>query len=637
MGAEATGTAGARRTALAPETAPLAPALALGALVAVTAACLPAAFHAMFSGFRDYDDEGYLLLSLRHYTEGVPLYDEVYSQYGPAYFQLLHAAFGLLGITVSHIGGRTLVLGLWLLIAAAAGLVVYRLTRNIPVSAATQLLVFQTLLPLRNEPPHPGGLLSLAVTAIVLLGPALAGPRRVPAAGLVGALLAVATLIKVNVGLLAGLATAFALVAPTGAGPGRHLRHAIALAVVGAPLALMGPLSDLPPVRAFLVVATGAALALVLVERPGPASRLPGSVLGALVAGALVATAASLGWELARGSTAAGLLRGIVLGPLEQPALIALPLPLGPEAAAGALAALAGCLLVVAAERRGWTGGAAVTRLRGPARMLAGALVWLIADERLPLGPLAALPLLWLARVGGAPAAGGAELGRRLLVAMAVLQSLHAYPVAGSQVAWATFLFIPVGALLLVDGWRETAEALARPTWRRAAGAVLAAGALAGVAGSVAETAARLGAGYATGVPLGLPGAEAIRVPAGQARLYRLLARQLAARCTTFVTMPGLNSLYLFTGIEPPTRRNATLWSALLGDREQADIAARLARWPTPVCAVRRPSPDFDRFETPLTRYIREGFVTVFTVGEYAVMVQRRPAHGSEPSEGRRA
>jgi hypothetical protein len=136
-------------------------------------------------------------------------------------------------------------------------------------------------------------------------------------------------------------------------------------------------------------------------------------------------------------------------------------------------------------------------------------------------------------------------VGRRLLVALSVLQALHAYPVAGSQVAWATFLFVPIGAILVADGWRRSVGALApaagpRPAWARPAGAVLALVAVALVAATVRTTGQRLEAAYAAGVPLGLPGTGGIRVRPGQARLYRVLATTLAARCRTFVTMPGL-------------------------------------------------------------------------------------------------
>jgi hypothetical protein len=589
----------------------------------------------MFGGFRDYDDEGYLLISLREYARGGPLYDVVYSQYGPAYYQLLTALFGLLGLEFTHAAGRAVVLGVWLSIGALCGLATYRLTGNLAVTVASQLLVFQTLLPMRNEPPHPGGLLALFLAGVVVTAPRLGVTRPGLAGAVIGALLAVATLMKINVGLLGLLSVALVLLGATReTGAWRGLRLVTAAAFVLAPVALMAPLAAEPPVAAFLVLVAGSALAVALVlldtapaAAPDPAAaRVECLALGA----AFAATAgASVAWELARGTSPGALVEGLVLAPARQLETIALLLPVTAPAAAAGLAGLGGALAWLAARRSGWTTRPTATGIEGAAQLAAGAFVWLVADERLPVSPLAALPVLWLAllpRPGAS--APGVTAGRRVLVALAVLQALHAYPVAGSQVAWATFLFVPVGALLVADGWRRSVAALApaagpRPGWALPAGAVLGLAAVALVAATVRTTGQRLEAAYAAGVPLGLPGTGGIRVRPGQARLYRVLATTLAARCRTFVTMPGLNSLHLFSGVDPPSARNTTLWVALLSPAQQAEVADRLARVEAPVCAVRRPDASFDGRDTPLTRYIRREFVTVFTVDDYAFMMRR--------------
>ena len=87
--------------------------------------------------------------------------------------------------------------------------------------------------------------------------------------------------------------------------------------------------------------------------------------------------------------------------------------------------------------------------------------------------------------------------------------------------------------------------------------------------------------------------------------------------------MPGLNSLHLFSGVDPPSARNTTLWVTLLSAAQQAEVADRLARVDAPVCVVRKPDAAFDGRDTPLIRYIRREFVTEFTVGDYAFMMRR--------------
>ena len=228
----------------------------------------------------------------------------------------------------------------------------------------------------------------------------------------------------------------------------------------------------------------------------------------------------------------------------------------------------------------------------GVAELAGGLVLWLGATNRLPLGPLAVIPLLWIGLAGRGAEAG--SLGTLVLAMVAALQALHAYPIAGApRVAWATFLAIPVGGVALADGWRRTRDALAEAEVFDAARRCLA-GFTLGVAlvtvtvSGAYATHERLQAAYARAVPFGLPDAERIRVLAEQAALYRFLVGNLRARCRTFVTQPGLYSLHLFTGMDPPTGFNATVWMLPLSDAQQERIVDRLARSPSPVCALRR-------------------------------------------------
>ena len=160
-------------------------ALPLGiGLVALLAG--PLAFYAFFASFQDYDDEGYLLISLREYARGGVLYDEVYSQYGPAYFQLVTTVYRLAGLAFVHTHGRALALVLLVATAIVCAVVTWRLTRSLLIALAAELLVVQVLLPSRDEPLHPGALLALLIATLVLVGTCLDGRRWRVAAGLGG-------------------------------------------------------------------------------------------------------------------------------------------------------------------------------------------------------------------------------------------------------------------------------------------------------------------------------------------------------------------------------------------------------------------------------------------------------------------
>ena len=46
----------------------------------------------VFAQFQGYDDEGYLLITVQQFLQGSPLYDDVYTQYGPRLLPLAAAA-----------------------------------------------------------------------------------------------------------------------------------------------------------------------------------------------------------------------------------------------------------------------------------------------------------------------------------------------------------------------------------------------------------------------------------------------------------------------------------------------------------------------------------------------------------------
>jgi hypothetical protein len=92
---------------------------------------------------------------------------------------------------------------------------------------------------------------------------------------------------------------------------------------------------------------------------------------------------------------------------------------------------------------------------------------------------------------------------------------------------------------------------------------------------------------YEAAVPLDLPGARRVRVDPAGATIYQQLAHDLSSRCNGLITLPGFNSLYLFTGIEPPTRLNTTAWFTMLTQAQQDTIIRRLTETQGTVCAVR--------------------------------------------------
>src|SRR5688572_3284890 len=97
------------------------------------------AYTFLFSQFQYYDDEGDLMLSVKGFLDGRPLYEEGLPQYGPFYYLLAKVFFTALQAPVSHDLTRLATIALWLTTAALAAAVVYRLTASSGWSLAAGL------------------------------------------------------------------------------------------------------------------------------------------------------------------------------------------------------------------------------------------------------------------------------------------------------------------------------------------------------------------------------------------------------------------------------------------------------------------------------------------------------------------
>ena len=198
------------------------------------------------------------------------------------------------------------------------------------------------------------------------------------------------------------------------------------------------------------------------------------------------------------------------------------------------------------------------------------------------LPAIALLPALaWII-----PAPDPVRLALRLLVPLAVLQVLHAYPVAGAQKAWGTALMFVPSAIALGAGLNAV------PSWQRVNGAARVGAAVALIAAMLLTTAlwpVTVWRQYADNEPLGLPGTSLVRFSSAEVQKLRQLTRAVKENCDSFYTAPGFESLYVFTGLEPPTGllRN---WPGAHTDSEQREIVARLnaaAQAGKRVCIVR--------------------------------------------------
>ena len=582
-----------------------------------------AGYWLLFTTFMVYDDEGYVLISLKNFAEHGALYDQVYSQYGPFFYVAYDALHHLFGFAWTNTAGRLITLVNWWGTAAICGLLVWRFTRSASLTAFTGAGVFTYLWVMINEPLHPGGLLALLVALVAWLGAeAIASRQILMFAVSTGAIGAAAALIKVNVGVFLLLA-AFAwllLHTPLAA---RWARWALALLFVALPFALMHTLFDAAWVRLFALIFGASMLAVLVSARPGEPSA-NGRVWLAFLAASGLTTAVICGLAMAHGTSLTGLLTGVVMEPLKHPGVYFFAFNWRVGALPILLAGLIVCLLydnfgsherfrhAVAWIRLGLLGAA----LLSPLKLIPTSLAAFGMSYGVGMAGLLALPLRRdrLATV------------RLWLALLLVLQLLHAYPIAGSQINWGTFLWLP----LLVLAVHEAIEVIAEHggAWSRylrlaVKGTLVAVAVFAG--GQLVKT------GWTNrhfGEPLQLPGAENIILPDDTVFALRIITENARRHGDMLFSLPGVYSLNLWSGLPTPTLANATHWFSLLSPDQQQAIITRLNQSPRACLVVQMDTLEYlvaHDFHPhgELAEYLGKTFRPAFKVDNYAFWVRR--------------
>ena len=596
----------------------------------LVAALLPYAYGCLFSTFAPYDDEGFILISIRSFIAQGGLYDRIYSIYGPffyAYQWLLHA---VLELPVTHDVNRLTTLVEWMSIALLLAATARRLTDNWPVTILVFFYVFLPLGSLSFQPGHPQGLCLLLLAALLA---AAAGKRSAEwspwRAAAMGAIVVAIGLSKINLGLFAAMAYLLTLLRR---GAGRHWQRrgfwAVGLLCLAMVPALMHRHLATAWGQAYLLSAASAiGLAIAAADAlRGPEPRGAPALWGGFVSGAGAVFVATLAFALARGSTPAGLWQGIVAEPLRHGAGFVIPPPLS-----GLNAWSAAASVVLYTLKRIFDG-----RLTGGLVVAAKTALALLVLAPLPGTPpllMVATPWVWLVAVNGpSGSAPQPKSGRLLLALTAATQSLQAYPVAGTQYAWATLFLVPVAGICLSDvlslcGHRLARSGLVLPSslaWRGLLSVLL----FFGLCRHHAIQPFALPADYRQKVALQLPGAGRLHLPISVAGRYHWLTANLARYADVFASMPGLNSLYLWTRSEPPTGWNVTTWMTKLDAARQGEIVAAL-RHATRPCIVEAPAVLAFWLQgramppSPLAHAIQRDYVPAFARDGYVFRVRK--------------
>jgi len=542
----------------------------------------------MSTVFMLYDDEGYVLHTLKSFVDGGALYDRVYTQYGPLPY-VLWKLLSLLGIGPTHDNGRLLTLLLWLAAGGLCAGLAWRLSRNGVAALAALTGSVLLLWMCANEPSHPGALVCLLACAAGFIVSARR-PLTTMESFALGLLTAGLLLTKINTGIfmIAALGTWWSVGAFRG--KWRSLAWLVVGIAVALPWLLMRPSLAEPAMRQFALISSLSLLAALLVMMQhaprAPRGLRPVAALAGLVGG----TFAVLLFMLAMGSSLGGLLDGIVLRPLAHPVSYNEAVYWRPGALILALLAPVlvfpllvlkpkGCIAQPSGLDRPWSnpvmGFAVVIFVMfnlSVAEMLGVSMQGVLMSYGMSCSWLLAWPKDENDHGGDA---------RRAVVLVMLFQTLHAYPVAVTQIGWGMVLWVPLACAVAVPWlWSLVKWACSSfgTGWPRAVALAVAVALFFGIAVRH-EHLARERKLFT--LPLGLPGAHSLQLPVHTVASLRVIVANSGGAGDVLFSMTGMYSFNLWTGARTPTSRNITQWHRLLTQKEQADILEVLRATPS--------------------------------------------------------
>jgi len=589
------------------------------------------AYKQAFSQFQHYDDEGLMLIMLRHYMRYGGLYSSTFTQYGPFQVYIHEVAHVVLGIPVTHDGGRIVMLIFWIGAAILATVFLYALTRQVVLSAAVFFLTLTLSIVLRYEPGHPQQVILFLTELGFCLSLRARGRVSKLATFLIGAIAACLILTKLNVGVFYAAAAFFSFVALMSPGRLRTL-----LLTLGCPAAILMPVLIMRThlhawAWHYCLLATACIAIFVLTISAIPTTDpWRPAELWWPVAGFLAGLTLILGVALLSISPNV-LLEGLLLPVTHAAGFFFIPLKI--PSMGMAIAGASSMLSVLVWKTRDRL--AHHPDILGMFKIVVGLATIGILLTHILATSLVALPLIPLAylQASGRPQTLNYLFPRVLLCGMIIFQFLQAFPVKGSHVHIALTPAMAWAFVLVFDGYRhlETVSGTALLAQipallrLRAVSAVLTMCFSAAILVDAEQTHF---ADYESGPTLDLPGSTRIHVSSADAKLYSQLVADIRENCDVLLTMPGMYSLNLWSERPTPNGMNWTGWMTTLSEKQQRETLERLRKSPRPCVAYNRgdlaywmPMGEDSLEKSPLGKYVATETVTIARVADYELRV----------------
>jgi len=603
----------------------------------LVAATLFAAYQQLFSTFSQYDDEGYVMVSLRSFCAGRPLYDETFTQYGPAYYFVNAIAHRSLAWPITTEVARWKTLLIWIATSLLSGLFVFRLTKRHAFAFAAFGGVFLHLDKLPLEPGHPQELCVLALACVLVCATMRFGTQSlcgiVPAV-MAGVLCGLVAMTKINVGIILTLAVFAGLTMVLRAGRVCNVLVAgNAFACLALPLGLfrdhllVAAENRLPLLTAFAIVGL-----LLLWRQAAPDHNgLALRVLAYFIAALSLTIGLTAVLTLRSGTTVSGLWYGLI----GQHAAFSSYFFHPPDIAHLAVPTVIGFVLLIGCSfwhRETMLPCLKLCRLLAIAVLVHCGLAYVGQSGFPPTHGLQPRGGMWML-ASFAPTLMGLLLlrdtpsnnlsektARCVLAVTAILMPLSMFPTPGTQVAIGT-LPLWLGCLLLADdslkAWHESSTG-ASAAWASRIGWAL--------AGLMVAAVISRDISYwhyrSQRMPLALPGTGGLRLAEDRVAQYQHAVQTLRERAASFVFAEhGYNSLYLWSGITPPTPLNTTFGRILLRPEQQVRIVESLKQAPG-MCVVREHSA-IELPRGPLVEFIDAEFEPHATIGAWQLWVRK--------------
>jgi hypothetical protein len=562
----------------------------------VLAISAPFAYFRLFSVFRDYDDEGYMMLTVKHFLDGHALYDAVPTFYGPFYFAVALLFHRFIGIEITNENVRWISLALWLSTACLVAVATWRQTRRASLSAIAYIMTVIHLRTVTSEPGHPQAQCALLLAAAATLATWWNPERPLRIIAPLGAIAACLILIKLNVGVFAAFSLFWAIMIMTEGRLARWASIALSLAAVLLPFLLMWRDLNTTWGLGYAVIVSAGALSLYL-SVPTTPRALPAYPFGISVlyfGGFVAAAAIPISVVLATGTSFHGIVDRLLLMTFRLSSAFKIPATFMNQGIAVAVLSLGVAVIFrILSRRPSSRQGVEFAAVVLKTALGTFVLVWNVVG-RVDLLMTFATPHLWLilSPTSAQCLRHRAVFARTIIGFLSVLQVLQAYPVAGTQKYIGTFLYLLVASIWMGDviEWVEQKFG-ERTIGARAAGSVfpVVASLLVAALGCMDYLTYQ---GYGRLFPMDRTEAHGlgrIRIDERRVATYRWIVANLSRYADSFQCTTGFNSLYFWTRINPPTKIVVGNTLDLYTEQQQQAIVHALRESPNS-CVISHPS-----------------------------------------------